>query len=121
MEPFIRARGLRVTASGLLVLVPFSAAAGPVRPVPGAIRSETRPPALETRARLPLAFVPNHGQAEGSIRLVGQGPSFRFAFRPGEALFAFTRKSEGKTRGTALALQFVDGSPRAVPEGGRPG
>jgi hypothetical protein len=100
---------------------PASPAFGPGGAEPAAVSPEAERQALEAYGKLPLSFVPNAGQTNASIRLYAQGSGFRFAFRREEALFAFTRTEQGKTKGAAVALRFLGARPDAEPTGGRPG
>ena len=75
---------------------------------------------LDAYGRLPLTFMPNAGQTDARVGLHAQGPGFRFAFQRGEALLAFTKTVQGKTKGAALALRFVGARREATPEGARP-
>jgi hypothetical protein len=99
---------LVITAAALLLLFPLQSVAG--------IKQQT----LENYGTLPLVFVPNHGQADSSIHFLAQGAGFRFAFMRGEALFAFSKRDQGKTTGMALALDFLGARREAFPEGRRP-
>lgn len=88
---------------------------------PNVVSQEAIRQAREAYGRLPFTFVPNAGQTNSKIRLYVQGSGLRFAFLRGEALFAFTKTAEGKTKGAALALRFLGARSQAEPQGRRPG
>jgi len=101
-----------------------SAAAAPARlesgQRPASLSAEARQQVLERYGELPLAFVPNMGQADAKVRLSAQGAGFSFAFLRGEALFAFTKTTKEKTQGAAIALRFLGARPDVEPQGRRP-
>ena len=59
--------------------------------------------------KLPLAFVPNAGQTDRSVRYYAQGAGFSFYFTKGEAVLSFQRGD----RGQVLNLRFVGANPNA--------
>jgi hypothetical protein len=117
--------GLGIAAGAVLALAALgSAAAAPARlesgQRPASLSAEARQQVLEQYGELPLAFVPNSGQADAKVRLSAQGPGFSFAFLRGEALFAFTKTTKEETQGAAIALRFLGARPDVEPQGRRP-
>ena len=76
-------------------------------------RTQTRPNGGETSSaahaygKLPLAFVPNRGQTDKSVRYYAQGPGHAFYFTPDKAVLTFTKKEKG----VALHLTPLGASP----------
>ena len=57
--------------------------------------------------KLPLAFVPNRGQTDKSVRYYAQGAGHAFYFTPDKAVLTFTKKEKG----VALHLTPLGASP----------
>jgi hypothetical protein len=60
-------------------------------------------------AKLPLSFIPNAGQTDGSVRYYAQGAGYSFYFTDQKAVLALQK---GR-RGQALDLRFVGANPNA--------
>jgi hypothetical protein len=92
---------------------------------------------LDAYAHLPLAFVANQGQVDSRVRYYAQGSRYAFYFTPEAVVLAFLQGAEAApsappatpdraavaaaaqtpdSQGVALALRFIGGNPRAVPE-----
>jgi hypothetical protein len=69
------------------------------------------PRALDTYARLPIAFVRNEGQAKASVRYTAEGPGYAFALTRKGAFLSFF---EGK-RGATLGLVFLGANTGVLP------
>src|SRR5215218_3448321 len=69
--------------------------------------------ALDAYKKLPLSFVPNEGQTDKAVRYYAQGAGYGFLFTHQGAMLSF---AEGKGRGHALALDFLDANPNATLE-----
>lgn len=82
----------------LLGFLAFALAASP----PGAI-SGPAGNAPATDAKAPLAFIPNRGQLDRSVRYYAQGHGFGFFFTRDKAVLAF----QDHQRGNALQLRFL--------------
>jgi hypothetical protein len=72
-------------------------------------------PANGTFGELPLAFVPNQGQADPRVRFSAHAGGVSFYFAQNEAVLAFARDGEG----LALRLGFVGANPTPKIEGRR--
>jgi hypothetical protein len=92
---------LVVLAVGVLALSDHQARSGRLAPL------ESR--AANAYARLPLAFVPNAGQANGSVRFYARGAGYSFSFTDDKALLALAAGD----RGQALELNFIGANPNA--------
>ena len=87
----------------------------PALSLPASAPSTQSPPApakAEQRAahaygKLPLAFVPNRGQTDKSVRYYAQGAGHAFYFTPDKAVLTFTKKEKG----VALHLTPLGASP----------
>jgi Beta-propeller repeat len=78
--------------------------------------STALPPGAERRAakayaKLPLSFVPNAGQTDGSVRYYAQGAGYSFYLTDHKAVLALERGRHGE----ALDLRFLDANPNAKP------
>ena len=71
--------------------------------------------AMGAYAKLPIAFVENHGQLEPSVRYYAQGPRYAFYLTRDEVVMSF--ENEPATSGVALALRFPGSSPMRRLEG----
>jgi hypothetical protein len=90
-----------------------SRAAAPVSE-PGSAPQRSEKEALEAYGKLPLAFVPNEGQTDETVRYYAQGAGYGFYFTSEGAILSF---AEGKGRGGhALALDFLGADPDATLE-----
>jgi Beta-propeller repeat len=79
----------------------------PSSPVPAAAeRRVTR-----DYANLPLAFIPNAGQTDKSVRYYAQGARYGFYFTDHKAVLALQRGE----RGQALELRFLGANPKTEP------
>ena len=67
----------------------------------------TKQHAADSYGKLPLAFVPNRGQTDKSVRYYAQGPGRAFYFTPDKAVLTFTKKEKG----VALHLTPLGASP----------
>jgi hypothetical protein len=65
--------------------------------------------ATDAYSKLPLAFVPNRGQTDESVRYYAQGAGHAFYFTPDKAVLTFTKKGKG----VALDLTPLGASPSA--------
>ena len=63
--------------------------------------------AADAYGKLPLAFVPNRGQTDKSVRYYAQGAGHAFYFTPDKAVLTFTKKEKG----VALHLTPLGASP----------
>ena len=72
---------------------------------PAPAKAEQR--ATQAHAKLPLAFVPNRGQTDKSVRYYAQGAGHAFYFTPDKAVLSFTKKDKG----VALHLTPLGASP----------
>ena len=99
----------RLAIVGLLfALVLAALAAEPAsRTAPAVGASAAERSAGDAYANLPLAFVPNAGQTDDSVRYQAQGAGFSFFFTERKAALVFQK---GK-RGQALDLNFVGANP----------
>jgi hypothetical protein len=88
-----------------------SGAAAPVSEPAAPQMSEQE--ALDAYKKLPLSFVPNEGQTDKAVRYYAQGAGYGFLFTHQGAMLSF---AEGKGRGHALALDFLDANPNATLE-----
>jgi hypothetical protein len=68
--------------------------------------------AANAYAKLPLAFIPNAGQTDGSVRYYAQGAGYSFYFTDQKAVLALQK---GR-RGEALDLRFLGANPNATLE-----
>jgi hypothetical protein len=73
------------------------------------LRAVARRRAANAYATLPLAFVPNSGQADQAVRYYAHGAGSGFYFSDEEAVLAF----QNDDRGEALHLWFVGANPEA--------
>lgn len=67
-------------------------------------------------AKLPLAFIPNAGQTDGSVRYYAQGAGYSFYFTDHKAVLALQKGRHGE----ALDLRFVGANPNAASADARP-
>jgi hypothetical protein len=81
------------------------------------VDAATKQEALDAYDRLPLAFVPNAGQADARVRYQAQAGGASFYFTQRAAVFSFAKKEQGVT----LRLSFLGASPTARIGGERPG
>ncbi len=89
-----------------------SASLAPARGPSTALPADAKRRAANAYAKLPLAFVPNAGQTDQSVRYYAQGAGFPFYFTDDKAVLAFEKGG----RGQALDLRFVGANPNAEPE-----
>jgi hypothetical protein len=62
-------------------------------------------------ADLPLAFAPNAGQTDDSVRYLARGPGYSFFFSDEQAVLSLVRTDGQDVTGLALELRFVGASP----------
>jgi uncharacterized repeat protein (TIGR01451 family) len=100
----------------LFALLAFAAAGLAVRGGPSSFSGEApahsqpagAPSNHSANSELPLAFVPNRGQADTRVRYSAQGAGHSFYFTPDKAVLTFTKKEKG----VALHLTPLGASPR---------
>jgi hypothetical protein len=69
--------------------------------------------ALDAYGKLPLSFIPNEGQTDGSVRYYAQGAVYGFFFTPKGAMLSF---ADGEGHGHALDLSFLGTNAHATLE-----
>ena len=69
---------------------------------------------------LPLAFAPNAGQTDDSVRYVARGAGYSFFFTDEQAVLSLVRTDRQDVTGLALELRFVGASPDARLEAREP-
>ena len=69
---------------------------------------------------LPLAFAPNAGQTDDSVRYVARGAGYSFFFTDEQAVLSLVRTDRQDVSGLALELRFVGASPDARLEAREP-
>jgi uncharacterized protein YfiM (DUF2279 family) len=69
---------------------------------------------------LPLAFAPNAGQTDESVRYVARGAGYSFFFTDEQAVLSLVRTDGQDVTGLALELRFVGASPEATLEARQP-
>jgi len=114
---------LGAMAVGLLALLQagprpaLPAAALGKQAAPAPITPADRERALESYGKLPLAFVPNRGQADARVRFSAQAGGASFWFTHTEASLSFVKEK----RGVNLQLRFLGANPDVAVEGTRLG
>ena len=73
--------------------------------------------ALEAHAKVPLSFVANRGQTDGTVRYYAQAPGFGFYLTQDSAMLSLVKGEDGH----ALEMRFVGANPSARLVPGRPG
>jgi hypothetical protein len=81
----------------------------PRQPASSALPDEASERAASAYAKLPLAFVPNVGQADKRVRYYAQGAGYGLYFTDEKAVLAVQKGD----RGHALELRFLGASPNA--------
>ena len=76
--------------------------------------NRTEQKARDAYGKLPLAFVPNEGQADARVRYSGQVGGASFYFTQNAAVFSFAKS---KQKGAVLSLGFLGANPTPVIEG----
>ena len=94
-------------ALGLLALVLFFPARGSAQEA-------------DPAGALPLAFAPNAGQTDDSVRYVARGAGYTFFFTNEQAVLSLVRADGQGVTGLALELRFVGASADARLEGREP-
>jgi hypothetical protein len=92
----------------------FTSAGAPSTALPADATQPTLPAGAKRRAadayaKLPLAFIPNAGQTDHSVRYYAQGAGYSFYFTNHKAVLALQR---GR-RGEALDLRYLGANPNA--------
>jgi hypothetical protein len=69
---------------------------------------------------LPVAFAPNAGQTEDSVRYVARGSGYSFFFTDEQAVLSLVKADGQDVAGVALELRFLGASPDAHLEAREP-
>jgi hypothetical protein len=102
----------------LLAFVPSGTDSAAVAAPPS--RADGSERVQEALARLPLAFVENHGQTDGRVRYYAQGARHAFHLTRDEVVLSLVQPpaaGETLSRGVVLALRFLGSDPEVVVEG----
>ena len=66
---------------------------------------------------LPVAFAPNAGQTDDSVRYLARGAGYSFFFTDNQAVLSLVKADGQDVTGLALELRFVGDKPGRAPGG----
>ena len=115
MEPVLQTRSTAVRRRTLAASVAFAFLALMLF-FPARGSAEEADPAGD----LPLAFAPNAGQTDDSVRYVARGAGYSFFFTDDQAVLSLVKTDGQAATGLALELRFVGASPEARLEARQP-